>query len=219
MTSDLSTPARQALIALMVRVTPASNPELRQHYRVEIGKAAREELKGAELISAWKGARNAIFHELTDRGWARARQEFLAPPPEKVAGAWLLHYATLRHLASWMERDDRKLADVFAGADPGPEQVTPAADGAEVPPVEERIKRACRDLAKHPGATVSLFELRQRLGDVARADLDRTLWEMDRRREIHLDPDPGRNALPQEARDAAIAVGGEDKHLISLGEA
>jgi hypothetical protein len=233
MTSDLGTSARQALIALMVRVTPASNPDLRESYRMQIDKATRQELADAGLIIWRKGLRGAIFHELTERGWIRARQEFVVPPPERVSSAWLLHYATLRHLASIMERNDHKIADVFAATDPGPEtapsgetETAPSGETETAPsgetegtPLEDRIKRAYSEVAESPGDLVSLFSIRERLADFDRAELDRALKEMDRRREIHLDPDPRRNELPQEVLDAAIAVGGEDKHLLTIGQA
>lgn len=220
MTSDLGTSARQALIALMVRVAPASNPDLRENYRMQIDRATRQELADAGLINWRKGLRGAIFHELTERGWIRARQEFVAAPPERVSSAWLLHYATLRHLASAMERNDHKIADIFAATDPGPE-VAPSGQtaDAEKAPLEERIKRAYLDVAVTPGDLVGLLAIRERLADVDRAELDRVFKEMDRRREIHLDPDPRRNELPQEALDAAVVVGGEDKHLLTIGRA
>ncbi|AGZ44167.1 hypothetical protein AFR_29530 [Actinoplanes friuliensis DSM 7358] len=169
------------------------------------------------MISWRKGLRGAIFHELTERGWIRARQEFVVAPPERVSSAWLLHYATLRHLASIMERNDHKIADVFAATDPGPE--TAPSGKTEDTPLEDRIKRAYSEVAESPGDLVSLFSIRERLADFDRAELDRALKEMDRRREIHLDPDPRRNELPQEVLDAAIAVGGEDKHLLTIGQA
>ncbi|MDI6103422.1 hypothetical protein QLQ12_32920 [Actinoplanes sp. NEAU-A12] len=216
MAADLSTPARQALIALMVSVERASNPDLRRNYRVEVTKGAREELEREKLISWEKGPRGAIFYELTDKGWRRARQEFRSAPPERVTGPWLLHYATLRHLDSLMERADYKIADVFAGPDPGP---ATAAGAAGEPSVEDRVRAAYLDLARTPGDWIRLVAIRARLTDVARSEQDRVLTEMDRRREIHLDPDPARNELPQDALDAAILIGGEAKHLITIGRA
>ncbi|WP_306204685.1 hypothetical protein [Actinoplanes sp. RD1] len=222
MTAALGTSARQALIALMVRVTQASNPDLRKSYRMEIDKATREELTNAKLITWTKGPRNAIFHELTEAGWVRARQEFTMPPPDKVSGAWLLHYATLRHLARLMERSDYKLADVYAEIDSGPQEhveESPKSGREGAGELTNRVKMAYLDLAAHSGDLVSLHLVRERLSDVRRADLDRVLREMDRHRDIHLDPDPRRNALPREALDGAITIGGEEKHLITLGDA
>jgi hypothetical protein len=223
MPADLSTPARQALIALMVRAERVSNPDLRRDYRMEITKSAREELSAAKLIVFEKGPRNAIFHELTDLGWARARQEFRSPPPEKVAAAWLLHYATLRHLAAHLDRTDQQPADVFAEPDRGPAPAAPSVEAGDSGPaegsVEQRLREAYADLAEKPGDLVPLAAVRQRLAGVDRADQDRILGDLDRRREIHLDPDPARGELTREAHDAAILIGGEAKHLITIGRA
>jgi hypothetical protein len=211
MAAELSTPARQALIALMVRAERVSNPDLRKAYRIEITKSAREELAAAGLIVFGKGPRNAIFHELTDPGWVRARQEFRSPPPDRVSGAWLLHYATLRHLAGLLDRTDRRIADVFAEPDPGPDTVGGT--------IEDRIRGAYHALAEAPGDLVRLTAIRQHLTGIDRADQDRALTDLDRRREIHLDPDPARAELTQDAHDAAILIGGEAKHLITIGRA
>ncbi|GIF42996.1 hypothetical protein [Actinoplanes xinjiangensis] len=211
MAAELSTPARQVLIALMVRAERVSNPDLRKAYRIEITKAVREELAAAGLLVFEKGPRNAIFHELTDRGWARARREFRCPPPERVSGAWLLHYATLRHLAGLLDRTDRQIADVFTEPDRGP------GTGTGTGSIEDRILDAYRELAEKPGDLVGLVALRQRLTGVDRTDQDRALAGLDRRREIHLDPDPARHELTPDAHDAAILIGGEAKHLITIG--
>ena len=215
MAADLSTSARQALIALMVSVEKAANPDLRKNYRINIDKATREELEKAKLIHWEKGPRNAIIHELTERGWARARQEFRTPPPEKVSGAWLLHYATLRHLDSLMSRGDYQLADVYSAPDPGP--VTD--DETTQVPVEDRIREAYADVAKGPGELVPLVHIRGRLADLARSEQDQILRDLDQRREIYLEADPARNELPPDALKAAIRIGGEDLHLIRIGRA
>jgi hypothetical protein len=78
---------------------------------------------------------------------------------------------------------------------------------------------AYHDLAGNPGDLVRLAAIRQRLAGVDRAEQDRVLKDLDRRREIHLDPDPARNELTQDAHDAAILIGGEAKHLITIGRA
>ncbi|MBB2948131.1 DNA-binding MarR family transcriptional regulator [Actinoplanes lutulentus] len=174
---------------------------MRSRYRFTITREAREELEKAGLITVRKGLRNANFHELTDEGWAVAERELTSPPPAGLTAPWLLHYATLRHIARLSARAGYRLADVYAGPDG----------------VEERIREAYSGLAKQGGDLVSLAALRAKLTDVPRAELDRILHEMDRRREIHLDPDPNRKALTDRAKEAAIAIGGEDKHLISIG--
>ncbi|GGL16417.1 hypothetical protein [Mangrovihabitans endophyticus] len=83
-------------------------------------------------------------------------------------------------------------------------------------PAGERIRAAYQHLAARPGELVSLARLRDELPDLSRADLDAVLLDMDRRRELQLEPDPHRLALTQRAKDAAIRLGGEDMHLFTI---
>jgi hypothetical protein len=201
----LSTPARQALVALMLHVTEASNPDLRKLYRVSIEKGARDQLTREKLITWKKGLRGAIFHELTDEGWARGRDELTLAPPEGAGAAWHLLYGVFRHLNGMMIKNGYQLADVFAAEDPGAVSV------------EERIRSAYAGLAASPGDLVSLARLRDELPDIPRKSLDTALLELDRQRAVQLEPDPHRIALTDRAKEAAIPLGGEDMHLITIG--
>ncbi|WP_213456743.1 hypothetical protein [Rhizomonospora bruguierae] len=201
----LSTPARQALVALMLHVIEASNPDLRRLYRVTIEKSARDQLTREKLITWKKGPRGAIFHELTDQGWARGRDELTLPPPEGVGAAWHLLYSTFRHLNGLMIKNGYQLSDVFTGDDPGPLSI------------EDRIRQAYGGLAGEPGALVSLARLRDELPDIPRQRLDEALLDLDRQRAIQLEPDPHRVALSDRAKAAAVPLGGEDMHLITIG--
>ncbi|MEV6633277.1 hypothetical protein AB0M54_21270 [Actinoplanes sp. NPDC051470] len=201
MAAALSTSARQALIALMIHVSEASNPDLQNRFGLTIKKPDRDRLNDEKLITWRKGARQAIFHELTDKGWARARTELTSEPPEKASPAWRLHYATLRNLDRMMQKLDYQLSDVFV---------------LEESP-EDGIRRVYGELAGQPGELVGLDQLRGRLAGISRAELDAALIDLNRRKQIHLDPDPNRRVLTDEARAAAISVGGEDMHLIAIG--
>jgi hypothetical protein len=201
----LSTPARQALVALMLHVTEASNPDLRKLYRVTIDRSARDQLAGEKLITWRKGLRGAIFHELTEQGWIRSKEELTAVPPDGVGAAWHLLYGTFRHLNALMIQNGYQVADVFARPDRGPRSIA------------DRVRQAYAELADKPGDLVSLARLRDEMPDVPRGELDEVLLEMDRQRAIQLDPDPNRKALSDRAKQAAIPLGGEDMHLITIG--
>jgi hypothetical protein len=205
MSVALSTPARQALVALMLHVTEASNPDLRKLYRVTIDKSARDQLTREKLITWKKGLRGAIFHELTDQGWVRGRDELTLAPPEGVGAAWHLLYGTFRHLDGLMIKSGYQLSDVFARKDPGPLSI------------EDRIRQAYGELAGQPGALVSLARIRDELPDIPRKSLDDALLDLNRQRVIQLEPDPHRIALSDRAKAAAIPLGGEDMHLITIG--
>jgi hypothetical protein len=205
MSVALSTPARQALVALMLHVTEASNPDLRKLYHITIEKSARNQLTREKLITWKKGLRGAIFHELTDQGWVRGRDELTLAPPEGVGAAWHLLYGTFRHLNGLMIKNGYQLSDVFAREDPGPLSV------------EDRIRQAYGELAGEPGDLVSLARLRDELPDIPRKSLDEILLDLDRQRAIQLEPDPHRIVLSDRAKAAAIRLGGEDMHLITIG--
>lgn len=201
----LSTSARQALVALMLHVTEASNPDLRKLYHVTIEKSARDQLAREKLITWKKGLRGAIFHELTEQGWVRGRDELTLPPPDGVGAAWHLLYGTFRHLNGLMIKNGYQLSDVFADADPGSLSI------------EDRIRHAYGELAGESGDLVSLARLRDELSDIPRKSLDEALLDLDRRRAIQLEPDPHRIALSDRAKAAGIPLGGEDMHLITIG--
>ncbi len=78
----------------------------------------------------------------------------------------------------------------------------------------ERILAAYADLTSRPGGTIYLCDLRVRLGDVDRDELDRALLDMDDRRDIQLEPDPDRAGLTAEMRAAATWLAGRDMHLM-----
>jgi hypothetical protein len=84
------------------------------------------------------------------------------------------------------------------------------------PSIDDQIRRAYGDLARRPGTLVSLARLRDELPHIPRKDLDEALLTLDRQRAIQLDPDPHRMALTDRAKAAAIPLGGEDMHLITI---
>lgn len=65
------------------------------------------------------------------------------------------------------------------------------------------------------GGYVSLAQLRAKMGGT-RDEQDAALKRLDRARVIILDPDPNRKAIAPEGHEAAISIGGEPKHLVSI---
>ncbi|MEV7010091.1 hypothetical protein [Streptosporangium sp. NPDC051022] len=82
--------------------------------------------------------------------------------------------------------------------------------------VTERIRAAYAELAAEPGAWVGLVRLRPLLGDVPRAEVDRALKGMNRLTEVSIEPDHNQKLLTPEARAAAVTIGDQDMHLISI---
>lgn len=82
------------------------------------------------------------------------------------------------------------------------------------PPTPDGVMAAYDELKSEDNGYVSLDRLRSRLGGT-REEQNRVLLALDDERRIHLDPYPHRGQLPSSAHDAAIRVGGEDKHMLS----
>lgn len=79
-----------------------------------------------------------------------------------------------------------------------------------------RIRAAYRLIAAEPGEFVRLAALRLELADLPRADVDAALDLMYRGQQINLIPQSNRRELTGTDQIAALRIGGEDKHLISI---
>jgi hypothetical protein len=82
--------------------------------------------------------------------------------------------------------------------------------------VEALIEAAYDELAAGPGEFVGLCELRASLPGAPRAEVDAMLMEMYATQRINLVPRSNQAALSAADREAALRVGGEHKHLISI---
>ena len=87
--------------------------------------------------------------------------------------------------------------------------------------VSALVRAAYDALAPAPGAFVGLRELRDELGPAcltgaARARVDAALKDMYGQQRINLVPRSNQSALTGADREAAIRLGGEHKHLISI---
>jgi hypothetical protein len=81
---------------------------------------------------------------------------------------------------------------------------------------EALVAGAYRGLAAGRGAFVGLRELRTVLPDIPRARLDATLADLYAGQRVNLIPRSNQAALSAADREAAVRVGGEHKHLISI---
>lgn len=84
--------------------------------------------------------------------------------------------------------------------------------------IASRIEKSAGDLAAETGwEFVSVTALRERLSHIARADLDRVLVSLYCDQRVNLVPQSAQQLLTRADREAAVHVGGEDKHLVSWG--
>ncbi|HVV25052.1 MAG TPA: hypothetical protein VHF06_36815 [Pseudonocardiaceae bacterium] len=208
MTNRLGHGQTAAMLTLMALAREVSNTELDEIVGFRLTGKERVQLNDLGLVASRKDG-SVLVHELTDRGWAWCREELTAatpPPPRPRSLLAVAMYPVLAALAEFMEREHFSVAEVFA---PQAEDLTPDD-------IESRIRVAYRKLAPAPRDWVGLAELRSMLGGAPTDEVDAVLKQLSRSKQIRLVPDSNRKALTAADHAAAIRIGGEDNHLISI---
>lgn len=197
-------PERAAMIALMALNKETPNSELRRRYGLDVKKQTREKLNQDGLVQSRKSGRG-FAHELTDAGWAWVVAELDAKVPPRAGSAGGALYALLNGLKAALDARGMVIQELFAPAAPGP-------TGS----LRNRIRQAYRSLAPRPWDWVELRDLRAQLGDWTRREVDLELVRMFREQDVNLTLHEDRGRLTQADRDAALRLGVDDMHLISM---
>lgn len=221
------TPAEKAYLMLLVaEAREVSNTEMMARYGVSVTGKDRTSLVEQKLVTS-RAVGRSFAHELTDLGWARCREEMASEyvAAKNVGPANPALHAVLAAVYRHMVSNDLSLADFFAPTEvPSlPEKAAPAKRTSTRAPkplavktVQGKIRDAYKALRSEPGAWVSLTDMRKQMPTVLREQLDDVLEELARNRKIRLIPEENQKTLTDEDRAAAVRVGGEDKHLVSM---
>ena len=201
---------RSVLIALMAINKSVTNKELKERYGLSLEGDARRRLNKDGLVTSHqqKGKGNAFHHELTDTGWSWVAKELSASAPARSGSAAGALYALLNGIGNALDRRNLRLAEFFAESG--------VNGGEKVESLDSQIRSAYRKLAKRSQDWVSLRELRSLLNGAPKAVVDQTLKEMYTAREINLTLEEDQKRLTGEDRAAAIRVGRDDLHYISM---
>ncbi|MDX1874545.1 hypothetical protein SBI67_20690 [Mycolicibacterium sp. 120266] len=182
----------------MAQARPVPNPEM-----IALGpkleKAGRDNLNALGLIESDRST-GRFVHELTDRGWRLCRDILTAGAPPRSTGPAKTLYTVLAAFDRHLTRADLSLADVF---------------GIPAPTVDDLVRTAYAKLAARPGAWVGLTSLRHAIG-IPRQDLDAALHAQYRTGAISLIPEENQKVLTAADREAAVLIGNQPKHLISI---
>lgn len=210
MTDRLGHKQTAAMFTLMVLGREVPNPELKELVGFTLTGKERTQLNDSGYIASEKVGRTFV-HQLTDSGWAWCEQEIgerTPPPPRPLSTLCSALYVVLGGFDEFLRSRKLRLADVFipGGGSIGTE---PVVD------LEERIRVAYRELVREPRGWVGLVDLRPKLGAPA-AEVDAVLKELSRAGKVHLVPEDNRKALTAADHEAAIRIGGEDNHLLSI---
>jgi hypothetical protein len=213
---SLGLPERSALLALMTFVDKVSNPDIDARYQFKIEKKVRERLVDEGFITAYqaKELRGAFVHELTEKGWRYCRDELAAEVPKGAHKGYRVLYGVLRCVDAHMTRSRLEMADVFV-----PDGVPESSQARGPVDVDEQIQSAYDSLVSRPGGWVSLTRLRDALSHVSRHEVDEALLRLDLQPQTYLIPEANQKTLSTADREAAIRIGGEDKHLLSIERA
>jgi hypothetical protein len=208
---DVSTPERAVLLTLMAEARAVSNPELKELIGTALDGRSRLKLNRAGLVSSRREGQPYV-HELTDKGWRWCAQELASRhrPDRTTVGRAL--YLVVAGLHRYLQRSNLQPADVFGPPD-GQATVKLPAAGLDI---EERIRTAYRKLASDPRDWVGLAQLRPLLGDTPREAVDETLRALSRSRRANLVAQANQKVLSQADRAAAVRIGNQDCHLISI---
>jgi hypothetical protein len=206
---DLTVRQRAVLFALLGEARQVANPELEQLIGVRLDGAERRDLNDRRLVESTRAGR-AFAHELSDAGWRWCAQE-LAAPTGRGSSLERAHYRVFAVFARYLDAAGLSLADIVR-----PEAEAEAEAEAAEADLTACIEAGYRSLAAGSGEFVSLRELRLRLPGRSRPNVDAALAALFTAQRINLIPQSNQRALSDADREAALRIGGECKHLISI---
>ena len=196
---------RAVMIALMALNKETLNSELRRRYGLDVRKPTRKKLNEAGLVQSRSLRGKGFVHELTDAGWAWVAAELDGRAPPRAGSAGGALYALLNGLKAALDAREMVIQELFAP------EVSPTAGS-----LGARIRQAYRNLASRPRDWVELRDLRTALGDWPRREVDRELTRMFREKDVNLTLHEDRRRITPADREAALRIGVDDMHLISM---
>lgn len=191
------------------------NTVLTNSYRIKVATENRNKLQENGYVESWVEG-NRRYWELRDAGATRALAEFGAEVPERAGAGGAALYAVLATIRRYLDKAGISQEEFFlpsgdtASARVG---VDVEADDHEI---ERRVREAYGKLARKPGVHVKLADLRDNLGELPRDRVDAVLTVMNRTSTVNVVPESAQGTLTQRERDAAVLIGNQYKHVISI---
>jgi hypothetical protein len=226
-----------ALVVLMVEARELTNTELRELAGFALTGADNAMLVRLGLVATVRSQR-PFSHELTDHGWHVARRLHTARPPRQSGSATRSLLTVLGNVHRALAGRRISPAEFFrqapTGADPSPagdpthagdagqaghagEVAVPA--GSTVDDPQALVRAAYRELAVTPGDWVGLADLRELLDEVDREVVDDALRALVRQPDVRIIPVANTKSLTTRDRAAAVRIGDEESHALSIGAA
>ena len=206
MTAELTASEYAYLIILGAENREINNKELGDRYDVRLIGAEYAKLNAEGLIVSVTKPR-PYRHAITDKG-----RKLLAEP--------------LAIGDTWVDEGKKRspVEKVLWAALVARQNGKPAKAAPAVPVVEAaldldgQIRAAYTKLAAGPGEWVNLTAVRPLLSGASKAEVDKTLTRMVNEAEVRLEPEPFGHRIGAEEKNAAVHIGGEDRHKLAIGQ-
>ena len=217
MLETLTLAQRSILFILMGEAREVPNTYFTNERGYKLDAKIRDRLKDLGLINV-STRKNRLYLELSDLGWKECRAELAAPRHKGEGAVGVALYTLLELLQRHLEKSGTSFNNFFVPAEDAadkPIRATAEPPADQATDLEAMIRDAYRALAR-PGTWVKLAELRAQLGSIAKADLDKALVKMNRMPNINIVPESNQKSLSDKDKAAAVVIGNQNKHLISI---
>jgi hypothetical protein len=209
------------LLWRLVAASSASGSVMQKDLKPDVVVGDRKELVRLGLLRVETEKRGAVRLTVTDEGWRWADSNLGAKlPPRASAGIALLLQSWLTLLHTLLRRHEMSLSDLFKMSGNEGGSISPVLE-AKAPFSKTSVKGQVRAayLALTGGEIKSrclLRDLRARLSNLSRSDVDTTVGQMVRSGEAVLFRLDNRLEITAADTQAAICTGGEQQHILWL---
>jgi hypothetical protein len=193
---------------------------LQKELGVAVKAADRQQLVGLGLLEVQKAKGGSLKLTVTDRGWGWVQENLGAELPKKASAKiapLLQRWLALLH--GYLKSQRGSIADLFqaAGRTAAREMVSEIESNGAHHSLHDRVRKEYLALTRGEIKTRCLLRnLRERLPDVPRANVDMTIANMVTSGEAVLFRLDNRLEITQADIQAAIQAGGEQQHILWL---
>ncbi|WP_433612706.1 hypothetical protein ACQP2P_02070 [Dactylosporangium sp. CA-139114] len=212
-----------ALVVLMSEARELNNNELKELAGFSLTGADNTKLESKLGLVATDRSHRPFSHSLTDRGWRVVRELHTMEPPKASKSATRTLITLLGNIRRGLEQlQTSHSVKITEGeffrplAPAGEVDAEPVDAGADVD-AEARVRAVYAQLAGRPGEWVGLADLRDQLTELSRDAVDEALRSLLRQDGVRIIPVANTKALEPRDRAAALSIGGEDSHALSIG--
>lgn len=205
-----------ALITLMAEARELSNNDMEEIANFRLKGDEWKTLKDCGLIDVHKIGQVLAF-QLTESGWRYCKQLHDAAVNVGNSTAARSIFVLLAGLHRSLDRLRVSHADFFKqSAEAAPIEDAVRSSSHDV---ESRIRAVYQDLVREPGQWLGLADLRDHLTGLDPAAVNDTLRAMAQMKGVRIIPIANSKGLNARDRQAALRMGGEEHHALSIDPA